>query len=392
MMSPPSQKNTVTLAIRRIGLVTSLGEGAVTVCAAARAGLSRSRLLDEFPVWNSQTCELELTSGHPVDRVTRGFEGVGRLLRLGGAALDDLLAGVDVGALGRTALIVTVRSDGLFSRSLIAPWPDAPPVAPKFRERVLQDVAERQANLSARLLPRLALSAGLDLAAHRSRLIFGGEAGFVTAVEAAAELLASGTADSCVVGGIDTQLEAESLSALHRLGMLKTPDQPNGRVPGEGAGFVLLTSPARPSTTPDRPLGILRTWASARERSEEWEAGARPRGEALAASLEEVLATVPARERPDVVISDLTGEDSRAFDWANAALRLRSRLGFAAAREWIPALAFGAIGAASGPAAACMACRGLARGYAGPHGVVAWLSSEDGTRAAFTIGPAENVA
>ncbi len=78
--------------IAGIGLVSALGCDAATSCAAARAGLVRSRVLDNFALRSAVDGEAEPVIGHPVSLLTRGFEGDARLMRLLQGALTDLLA------------------------------------------------------------------------------------------------------------------------------------------------------------------------------------------------------------------------------------------------------------------------------------------------------------
>jgi hypothetical protein len=54
---------------------------------------------------------------------------------------------------------------------------------------------------------------------------------------------------------------------------------------------------------------------------------------------------------------------------------------------WIPALSFGEIGAATGPAAIAMFAQGTARGYVPPGSALVSLMNDDDTRGCFSFSP-----
>jgi hypothetical protein len=372
-----------TLTITGLGLVTALARDVISSCAAARAGMSRARLLKDFPLWNSTTCQPEPGTGHVVAELTHGFTGNGRLLRLGVAGLQDLNRSIDFRKAGKVALIVNLPSGYHFARAITGPLggEEAPAV---LAERIDVELRERRSKTLATFLPRLVAQAGIAVELELSRLHFGDEVGFVDALAEAARMLTEGVADACIVGGIDSQVDGETLQALHSLRILKSPDMPVGRIPGEAAAFIVIERAEGARQRDVQPLGLLDGYAGAREPSDRFDAS-RPTGEALARCLVEVVSSVAPQDGPRLLISDLNGEDYRAHDWALAMVRLRARIGFSCPAEWIPALSFGSLGAAAGPTAIAMACRGFARGYADDTGALAWLLADDGGRAALCV-------
>jgi 3-oxoacyl-[acyl-carrier-protein] synthase-1 len=71
-----------------------------------------------------------------------------------------------------------------------------------------------------------------------------GRAAFFEALAAArADLRAGRAGPIALVGGVDTVCDRESLEALSREGLLLGRTNPDGRIPGEAAGFVLLARP-----------------------------------------------------------------------------------------------------------------------------------------------------
>jgi hypothetical protein len=79
------------VAISGMGLVSSLGVGAVTACAAARAGLSRPRELVDQMVFDPVEVEMRSLCAHTVGTTTDGLSRLGRLARLGSLGLADFV-------------------------------------------------------------------------------------------------------------------------------------------------------------------------------------------------------------------------------------------------------------------------------------------------------------
>lgn len=68
-----------------------------------------------------------------------------------------------------------------------------------------------------------------------------GRAGIFEALAAARAELGSGRAGPvALVGGVDSVCDRESLAALAHAGLILGPSNPDGRIPGEAAGFVLV--------------------------------------------------------------------------------------------------------------------------------------------------------
>lgn len=78
------------LVITVVGMVSSLGYGVVQSCAAARSGLTRWAELDVDAMDDDELRSVPL-QGHAIQGLTEGFAGLGRFLRLGDAALADML-------------------------------------------------------------------------------------------------------------------------------------------------------------------------------------------------------------------------------------------------------------------------------------------------------------
>ena len=79
------------LYVTGVGMVSPIGLTAASSCAAARAGITRIRDVEGVYAIDPISQRAEPVTAHFVKGVTDGFSGLGRLARLGEAALRDLL-------------------------------------------------------------------------------------------------------------------------------------------------------------------------------------------------------------------------------------------------------------------------------------------------------------
>jgi 3-oxoacyl-[acyl-carrier-protein] synthase-1 len=368
--------------ITAIGMCSPLGPSAVSSCAASRAGISRARELPDFEVLDADEEAMVPLRAHVVVGAD-GFSGVGRLIRLGLSALEDLRRSADLSDAewGRTALLLNLSSGyhGQMAESMVSlddgrvAFPDSPePMdGPALEER-------RSAGPSS-LLPRLLESSGLQASPH-TEILLGDQAGFASALQRAAELLA-GSFDRCIVGGIDCLVDPPALGALTALGLLKTPAHPTGFMPGEGAAFVLLERDDSDARTRPSPIAVVESTAVCQGDPHELSESP-PTGRGLAGSVAGA-ADRASHGRPAVVIGGCNGSNRIAQDWGTAQCALPRDL--IDVPQWFPAASFGETGAAAGPIALCLAARALHRGYAPGASVLTWHASPRGDRSAICL-------
>src|SRR5262249_8598865 len=91
-----------------------------------------------------------------------------------------------------------------------------------------------------------------------------GRAGVFAALEAAAGVLAGGRAPLALVGGVDSNCDKASLKHFAAEGRTLGKGNPDGLIPGEGAGFVLLAR-ADAAGGFGAPLGRLIACATAQD-------------------------------------------------------------------------------------------------------------------------------
>lgn len=366
-----------------MGLSSGLG-GAITACAAARAGVTRPVQLS-FAVEDREALEMVPVSGLSVGDLTLGFSEVGLAVRLASLALADLLSRTPLTSeeLRQTAVVLNLGSPFYLERA--EEWEkragasSSPASGPSRKERFE----------SAKPLYRAVIDKSFDAiglasppAAHQY-LVFGDQAGVGVALEAAHGLLAEGQVTACLVGGVDSLAEPRWLEACNLLGVLKTAVRPIGMLPGEAGAFVLLEARAKRARSRP-PLGHVIACESGRETGDRF-ADSMPVGRVASETIRRCVESTPLRGAFGL-ISDINGDPSRAMDFGHALGRLAPRV--VPASIVTPALSFGDTRAASGFLGLCMALRAFARNYApGPTYVISAMS-DDGGRAALRVDAA----
>lgn len=328
---------------------TSLGD-AVTTCAAVRARLARPLPL-EAEAWTEEEGAIPV-AGHPVATVA-GFQGEARLLALALEPLSRLWQEAKLAASPEVALLLAL---------------------PDLQRRA--EAAKTTLPKSRSVLDRLAVLAGLPPSGAWRRTFALGHAGFATAVDAALKLLAQGSVQACIVGGVDSLCDQVAVDALAAAGQLKTDDNPVGLQPGEAAAFLLLE---RPETARQRGARVLGQAVGVGMASQPQAEKEPPLGQGLLAALQQLFAATGAASPGSAFfVLDRNGETVRANDWGYCLQRITGRIpGLLPAAQWDPATCLGDTGAASGALGAQLAIRAFARGYApGACGIV--LSASDG--------------
>jgi 3-oxoacyl-[acyl-carrier-protein] synthase-1 len=331
-----------------VGAQTSLGRTAATTAAAVRAGISGA---SEHPTCIDRSGEPMVVCRAPWLPVELG--GIERFVSLG---TDAALA----------AVACVTNATGLRPISLLVGLPES-----RYGRPLGLD-----AGLTGRLVDRLSQRAAIG---QVTALPWGHAAGLV-ALDQARASIQRGDTDMCLVGGIDSYLEVETLEWIEDSNQLHSNDNSWGFIPGEAAGFLLLASPRAAHILKARALARLLGSGTSRE-----ECMIKTRtvcvGLGLTRALRQALSSSPEAAPIDQVVCDLNGEPYRADEFAFASVRLTKHL--ATPGEFIaPASRWGDVGAASGPLFAALAVESASRGYArGPRHVLC-ASSEGGHRGA----------
>src|SRR5712671_3671991 len=184
-----------SVAVTALGMVTSLGRDAITSCAAARAGLTRTSVLKVLDFEGDSTFGPETVDGlppfvgHTVRGVADAFSGPARALLLGGAALDDLLEqrALTDHERSRTGMVLNLSDHFVLDAASRARGGSSLPSVP-WRQQ------------TARLHFRLAESRALSSVPTHLLLRHGGQAGIASAIQSALALITTDQVDRCIVG------------------------------------------------------------------------------------------------------------------------------------------------------------------------------------------------
>lgn len=213
-----------------------------------------------------------------------------------------------------------------------------------------------------------------------------GHAGGMMALRSASEYLRATPAAVCIVAGADSYLDPDALEWIEDTDQLHSAGEqnnPQGFVPGEGAGAMLLVSAETAQRMGLQPLGRIEGQGLGRE-ANLIRTDSVCIGEGLTAAMRGAMGGLPQDERLTDVYCDLNGEPYRADEFAFAALRTRER--FVAASDFVaPADCWGDVGAASAVLLVMLACIAGLKGYANGPNALVWASSVTGERGAVVI-------
>ncbi|WP_220137819.1 beta-ketoacyl synthase N-terminal-like domain-containing protein [Myxococcus llanfairpwllgwyngyllgogerychwyrndrobwllllantysiliogogogochensis] len=225
---------------------------------------------------------------------------------------------------------------------------------------------------------------GLPIQLSSVNLIPQGHAAGLLALKLAFEHLQKGTSEACLVGGVDSYLQPDTLEWLDDHLQLARAEARSAFVPGEGAGFCLLVGSRTANRFGWNSLARVRSVSS----GQETRLIKTPEvcvGEGLTTAVRSAVSdlSLPA-EKIHHVICDINGERYRGEEWGFCCLRLSSYFEDPSAYR-TPVDCWGDMGAASGPLFAILACQATARGYAKGPRTLLWASSEAGLRAAALL-------
>ncbi|MFZ5601607.1 MAG: beta-ketoacyl synthase N-terminal-like domain-containing protein [Pseudomonadota bacterium] len=203
-------------------------------------------------------------------------------------------------------------------------------------------------------------------------------------LDQARQEVAEGRYDGCLVGGVDSYFHPDTMDWLDRNRQLVGTVSRSGFVPGEGAGFVLLMTPATAQRAGLHPLGMITGTAA------EWENKLIKTqdinlGEGLIRAVNgAVSAVLPPHDTIHSIYCDINGERYRGEEWGFVCLKLAHY--FADPTGYCsPADCWGDMGAASGGLLLALATQAAQRGYAAGSRSLMWTGSEHGLRAAAVL-------
>ena len=228
---------------------------------------------------------------------------------------------------------------------------------------------------SRRLALEIVESLPVPIDGARSHLVSTGSEGGLAALAMAADAVVKGTAPVVLVGGVESYIDIDVLDWMDRHERLTGPEQPNGFVPGEGAGFVLVCSEevARERKLPI--LGRILTAGRGHEPRPWWRSDPTT-GAGLTQAFQTAFDAPRApSDRVRVTYSDLNGETWRAEEWSYAYVRTGQRHASPLEHRH-PASSWGDVGAATGPLLAGLAALDLAVHFEPDATALLWAASD----------------
>lgn len=330
---------------------TPVGLSAQTAAAAVRAGICR---INEHPF----LCD---RFGEPIKmardaRLSPDLDGVERMFALAWEPLE---------AACRT---VRERLPSDYIPVLIG----LPEPRPGWTEMMAQ-------NLVAKLQCALARLGAVEVIPSGQ-----GHAGALVAMETCAALLSQRKSELCVVGGVDSYHQAETLAWLEDNGQLLRQGARSGFPPGEGAAFAWLTTEGLFRYLRTKALGTLIGVGSAHEaaliKTDRDTAGV---GLGLAIDQATVMAR-PGVQTVGEIYCDINGERYRSDEWGFTALRCHDLI--TDATKYKSGVGnWGDMGAATGSLGLVLATQAWARGYASHPSALIFGGSEGGQRCAVVL-------
>lgn len=343
--------------ITHVGAVTSMGLSALETAFVYRAqgnGLRLSALVDP------ETGEALLVGGVPTLEPT--LVGAERAVELGKLALDDLWADGASALSGRRLQLWLCLDEWLTER-------DEQGAVPSVEVSRLLRIHAR-----SRFGEQLQIHVCAMGAASPGRILD----------DALAEL-ERGECDALILGGVHTDQCPARIARLSRQRRLYSPENSDGVLPGEGAGFVTLLTP-----TGARRLGVnVRAQLVAlgtghdKARPDNHESAFEAAGLTLAVR----RATESQRAqglRSGWQFNDLGCEGYRASEWISVMTRTQAIWEEPQVAE-APAQRLGNLGAATVPVQLALATEAWRRGYAPHPRVLCLAGSDDGFRVALRV-------
>jgi 3-oxoacyl-[acyl-carrier-protein] synthase I len=237
--------------------------------------------------------------------------------------------------------------------------------------------------LSAIIEERLMAADNGSAAIGNVRTVSKGHSAGLIALETGNKLVLQRASEFCVIGGVDSYLDPDTLDWIEDNEQLHKPSNAWGFIPGEAAAFCLLCSrnTANKYNLPIRAHLVAISTALEKNKIKTETVCI---GEGLTQAVRNTLQTLPKEFRADFTICDQNGEAYRADELGFMLARMSEC--FVDPSDFLaPADCWGDVGAASGllyiNLIACAAEKGYSKG---PHTLV-WTSSEGGERAAAML-------
>ncbi len=340
------------IVITGMAMATPLGLNAVQTCASVRAGIVRFK---EF-----------YAGSHVTTMATVPDECLPKFVQ---KVDDNSLTQQEQRLIQLAALACTEISEIIIRQRmpLILGLPQDNGTKPLNSDKILKYIMQM----------------GLNIEPAQISAITKGRASGLIAVHSACKLLESGKADIVLAGGCDSYNDTDILDFLDSESRLKSEIHLDSFIPGEGVGFLLLTTESKAKREKLNILGRIKSTAIGFEKGHLY-SEIPYKGEGLFQTFQSLLknAATPIK-CIKTIYSSMNGENHWAKELNVSYIRFQSVFAEDLVVEH-PADCYGDIGAASGPVMMGLAINALQKGYQkGP--ILIYASSDQGDRGAVIL-------
>ncbi len=341
-----------SVCIIGVGALTSIGLNAPATAVSARAGIAN---FNEHPYMIDREGEPYILAMVPT--LDTEIMGVDRYIRLALPAIKEALT--PLAELGETVGHIQAKIG----------VPEDRPGFPRDLQHKLSDEVKK-------------LSTESYLTSETEIITKGHSAGLM-AFESASQEIIKRTCEFCLIGGVDSYIDPDTLDWLEDNEQVHMPVNAWGFIPGEASSFCLLCS----QDTADKynlPVKARLIAISTALEENRIKTETVCIGQGLTHAVRNCLKKLPPDCRIDYTICDQNGEAYRADEFGFMLARLSEY--FVDSSDYMaPADCWGDVGAASGPLFINLIIFAAEKGYAkGPHTLL-WTSSEGGERTAAIL-------
>jgi len=345
----PNQHTDEKVVITGIGLVTPVGLDSIMAPSSIWAGITRFYEIPDFV-----TPKGAGSVGSIVKGITDARSGTDRMLSLAVPAAQEALF---------MAEEFYEDLDLPNSKLFLSMNPQERPVYEEFEEEDIQTFLD------------LIQAEGIS----SIEIIREGNAGGVLALLKSMALLKRGEMKACIIGGVDSLVEYPSLAWLEEKERLKTDGRPNGLIPGEAAGFIVLELESTAEKRGAPILGEILGGAYTKEDADIF--SDKPLlAKGLSESIRNTLEGAQMESNNlNGIICDLNGENYRFKEWGIVQSRVFD--GSSPVPDlWHPAEYIGDIGAASFVVYIAIGVAGIKNKFFSGSNLLMWTSSDTGGR------------
>jgi len=335
-----------------IGATTAVGLDAASTAAAVRAGVSG---FQEHPYMINQEGEPYLLAMVP--SIDPGISGAKRYIELMSPSISEAL------------MPLQHLSENKFEITVILGLPEK-------RPGILDDLAEKVAS-------SIQTNTSEFYKIKDIKIAYKGHAAGLMALESASKLFAAGDCEFCLVGGVDSYIDPDTLDWIEDNEQLHIPSNAWGFIPGEASAFCLVCS-VKTANRYNLPIKaqLLAIATAHEENCIKTETICI--GEGLTSAVSKALQVLPDGVKINQTYCDQNGEAYRADEFGFMLARLSKY--FVDPSEYVaPADCWGDVGAASGVLFVQLVCGAAEKGYCIGDISLLWGSSEGGERGATLV-------